>query len=285
MGEASAPSQVTTPDTEAPSAPGTPAGQALSNPFRIDLTWGAATDNVAVTGYEITRDGAVIGTSTGAAYSDVTIGSARAYSYAVVAVDAAGNRSAASAPVTVTSLDSAPPTAPSAFGAVPANGPDRVQLSWAASADDIGVTGYEILRDGALLASVTSTTYVDVTAQQGVVYVYDVRAHDGAGNRSAAARTSAMVADLVAPSAPPSVSAKAYSGPSRVLVTWTAAGDNVAVAGYRVYRNGVLLASTASLTYLDYAVTRKTTYRYAIRAIDAAGNLGASSATVSATAR
>ena len=63
--------------------------------------------------------------------------------------------------------------------------------------------------------------------------------------------------------------------------SWQAATDNAGVTGYRVYRNGVLLASTSSLVYVDYAVVRKTTYKYAVRAVDEAGNLGPSSATVS----
>jgi chitodextrinase len=70
-----------------------------------------------------------------------------------------------------------------------------------------------------------------------------------------------------------------------VRLTWNAATDNVGVTGYRVYRNGALLASPAATSYTDYAVSRKTTYRYAVRALDAAGNVGAQSATVYVTTR
>ena len=280
MGDASPSFTVTMPDTVAPSAPGVPTGQASANPQRIDLTWTAATDNVGVTGYEISRDGVVLGTAAGTTYSDTTVGSAASYAYTVVALDAAGNRGPTSAPVTVTSLDSIAPTAPGSLAAVAANGPDRVQLTWAVSSDDVGVAGYEVLRGGVLLATVTAPDYVDTTAQQGVAYTYSVRASDAAGNRSAAPTVWAKVADIVAPSAPAGLTGAAYTGPHRVRLTWSVAADNVAVTGYRVYRNGVLFASTTTASYTDYAVSRKTTYRYAVRALDAAGNLGASSVTV-----
>jgi hypothetical protein len=64
---------------------------------RVDLTWTASTDNVAVTGYRIYRNGGTtpIGTVGGAAltYSDPTVTGATAYTYQVSAVDAAGNES------------------------------------------------------------------------------------------------------------------------------------------------------------------------------------------------
>jgi chitodextrinase len=271
------------PDTIAPSAPGAPVGQA--GPSKIDLTWSAATDNVAVTNYEVSRDGVAIGTVPGTAYTDASVASTTTYSYSVVAVDAAGNRGPASAPVSVTSLDSLAPSVPGSLTATPANDPDRVRLSWFASTDDVGVTGYEVLRDGVLLATVASVGYLDTTALQGVSYAYTVRALDAAGNRSATASASAKVADIVAPTAPTNLTGSALSGPYRVRLAWAAATDNVGVTAYRVYRNGVLLATASTTTYTDYAVSRKTTYNYAVRALDAAGNVSLASATVSIRTR
>jgi chitinase len=60
----------------------------------------------------------------------------------------------------------------------------------------------------------------------------------------------------------------------RVVLSWSAATDDVGVAGYRVSRNGKLLKSTAGRAYTDRAVSRGRTYRYAVRPYDAAGNLG-----------
>jgi chitinase len=59
-----------------------------------------------------------------------------------------------------------------------------------------------------------------------------------------------------------------------VLLSWSAATDDVGVAGYRLYRNGKLLRTPTRPSYTDRAVFRGRTYRYAVRAYDAAGNLG-----------
>ncbi|MGH2978711.1 MAG: DUF7594 domain-containing protein [Solirubrobacterales bacterium] len=81
-------------DTTPPSAPGTLTAEAPSH-NRVDLSWGGATDNVGVTGYEILRDGSPIAT-VGAvtSYADTTVGPLTHYDYVVKALDAAGNRSA-----------------------------------------------------------------------------------------------------------------------------------------------------------------------------------------------
>ena len=81
--------------------------------------------------------------------------------------------------------DTSPPTAP---GDLTANvvGAGRVDLSWTASTDDVGVASYAIYRDGSLLKTVTPrTTYSDTTAGPGTTYRYEVRARDASGNVSA----------------------------------------------------------------------------------------------------
>lgn len=83
------------PDTTSPGAPTGLAASAQSA-SQIDLTWTAAPDNVAVTGYDIYRNGTKVSTVTGAGYSDTGLAASTAYSYYVVAKDAAGNASPAS---------------------------------------------------------------------------------------------------------------------------------------------------------------------------------------------
>ncbi|MFI0241863.1 cellulase family glycosylhydrolase [Streptomyces sp. NPDC016845] len=94
-----------TPDTQAPTAPGTPVASAVS-PTSATLTWPAATDNKGVTGYDVVRvtgttETAVAATTTTKATLD-SLTPATAYTFAVYAKDAAGNRSPRSATVTVT---------------------------------------------------------------------------------------------------------------------------------------------------------------------------------------
>jgi hypothetical protein len=68
-----------------------------------------------------------------------------------------------------------------------------------------------------------------------------------------------------------------------VTLSWTAATDNVAVAGYRVFRNGVLANSTAQPSYNDSGLQPSTTYDYAVVAFDAAGNESAPSVPLDVT--
>jgi chitodextrinase len=92
-------------DTTAPTAP---AG--LTSPSRtagsVALSWTASTDNVGVAGYRVYRGSTEAGTSATTSFTDTGLSPATSYTYTVKAYDAAGNTSAASAPVTVTTLPS-----------------------------------------------------------------------------------------------------------------------------------------------------------------------------------
>ncbi|MFC5032886.1 glucan endo-1,6-beta-glucosidase [Streptomyces sp. So13.3] len=88
-------------DTVAPSAPSnlTASGTTASS---TTLSWGASTDNVGVTGYQVFRGSAQVGTVSGTSYTDTGLNSSTSYDYTVKATDAAGNVSAASNKATVT---------------------------------------------------------------------------------------------------------------------------------------------------------------------------------------
>jgi hypothetical protein len=94
--------------------------------------------------------------------------------------------------------------------------------------------------------------------------------------------------DTEAPSRPTNVTAGAES-PSRIELSWSAAGDNVGVTSYKVYRSSTSggpyteVGSTSSTGYSDTGLTPSATYHYVIRAFDAAGNGSANSTEASAT--
>lgn len=90
-------------DTTAPSIPTNVAATAASS-ASATITWTASTDNVAVTGYEIFRDGTKVATSASTTYTDTGLLAQTGYSYTIKAYDAAGNLSAASTAVSVTTL-------------------------------------------------------------------------------------------------------------------------------------------------------------------------------------
>ncbi len=95
--------------------------------------------------------------------------------------------------------------------------------------------------------------------------------------------------DTTAPSAPAGLSATTASV-SQINLTWTASTDNVGVTGYAVERcQGARctafaqIASPAGTTYSDTGLLPNTTYRYRVRATDAAGNFSPYSTVVAAT--
>lgn len=176
-----------TTDTTPPTAPVNLTATFNATTNAIDLAWTAATDNVAVTGYRIFRDGGLISTVNGITFSDA--GLTGTHSYGVTAVDAAGNESGlsniASVTVVAGSGDVTPPSAPTALTATANLATRTIELSWTASTDDVGVTGYEVFRDNGTtpIATVTGTTFND--PNQLGTHVYAVAAVDAAGNQSA----------------------------------------------------------------------------------------------------
>lgn len=88
-------------DNEPPTAPSNLVATAVSF-SQIDLTWEPSTDNFAVAGYRVYRDGAEVGTTTGTQYSDTRLSPTTTYSYYVLAYDEYGNVSAASNVATAT---------------------------------------------------------------------------------------------------------------------------------------------------------------------------------------
>ena len=163
---------------------------------------------------------------------------------------------------------------------VAATGASTARFSWTASTDNIGVTGYRVSRDGTVLGTVTGTQYNDTGLVPLTTYVYTVVALDAAGNESGAATRSFTMpqADTTAPTAPANLRATSLTK-SKANLAWNASTDAVGVAGYRVYRNGVLVATVTGLTWSDSRQRLATTYF--VRAFDAAGNVSAQSNTLS----
>lgn len=88
--------------------------------------------------------------------------------------------------------------------------------------------------------------------------------------------------DTVAPSAPSGLLATAVSS-SQINLSWTAATDNMGVAGYKIYRNGSMIGTAGITSYSDLGRSSSTTYTYAVSAYDAAGNTSGLSPSASAT--
>ena len=122
----------------------------------------------------------------------------------------------------------------------------------------MGVTGYEIYRNDAPLTTVGGnvTTYTDQNVAATVPYSYTVKAVDARratspiratrrARRCPTPRSRARQTNLVA-----------AATASKVDLTWGASGDNVAVTGYNIYRDGTPIATLGVTTsYSDTSVT------------------------------
>jgi chitodextrinase len=184
---------VTTTDTTPPSQPAGFTAAAVDQ-TDISLSWTASSDNVGVTGYRIYRSGALLTTVSAPGYADAGLTAATAYTYQVIAYDAAGNASTAATATATTpapppaASDTTAPTAPGNLTASAAKG-KKVALSWAASTDNIGVSGYSVYRDGSLVGTTTGTGYTDALGGKASSATYYVVAYDAAGNVSPASNT------------------------------------------------------------------------------------------------
>ncbi len=173
-------------DTQPPSVPTGLAAVAV-NGNRVDLSWNAATDNVAVAGYRIFLAGSLVATVGNVTASTRSVGAGQTYRYTVAACDAAGNCSAQSAAAVVTTPgapDTQPPAVPAGLRATVV-GPTRIDLAWNAATDDVGVTGYRLYAAGSLVATLGNVTGTSRTNRPLTTYSYTVAACDAAGNCSA----------------------------------------------------------------------------------------------------
>jgi chitodextrinase len=188
------------------------------------------------------------------------------------------------------------PTAPGNLAAKAVSG-TQINLSWSASTDNVGVTGYLVERQGpgstsfAQVGTTAGTIYNDTGLVAKSSYSYRARATDAAGNLSpysAIAIATTLAPNTQPPTAPGNLAATAVSA-SQINLSWTAATDNVGVTGYLVERQGpgstgfAQVGTTAGTTYNDTGLVAGNNYSYRVRATDAAGNLSAYSAVASAT--
>ena len=176
------------PDTTAPTAPTLTASGTTQT--TTNLSWTGATDNVAVTGYDVYQGTTLLGSTTTATTFAVTgLTASTTYLFTVKAKDAAGNISLASNTVSVTTLtpDTTAPTAPtlSASGTTATT----TNLSWSGATDNVAVTSYDVYKGGVFLASTAATTYTVTGLSASTTYTFTVRAKDAAGNVSADSNT------------------------------------------------------------------------------------------------
>lgn len=252
------------------------------SPYTVSLTWDASTDDLGVAGYDLFRDGSPYQSLGNVlTYADAVAESAT-HTYAVRARDTSGNRSPLTAAVSATTPADNPPSVPTGLAWTAPSG-TSVVLTWSASTDDVGVAGYDVYRDGALLVSLGNVlTATDSTVTAGSTHDYAVLARDGHGHSSALTAPVSATTPLDSPPTVPANVAASATTPYAVSVTWDASTDDVGVVDYDLYRDGTLRAGhLTTLSFSDVAVSSGATYAYAVRARDGSGNVSALSSPAS----
>jgi len=277
-------------ETVAPTSPTNLAASGTTT-SATNLTWTAATDNVAVAGYDVYQNGTLKTTVSGTTLAVTGLTAATANNFYVKAKDAVGNVSSPSNTLTVTTLavalDATAPTAPTALAAGSTTKISTI-LSWSASTDNVAVTSYYIYKNGVFLTSSTTRAFSVTGLTAATTYSFTVKAIDAAGNLSAASNTVSVTTlanatgDTTIPTTPTNLAASGTTQTATVL-TWTASTDNVGVVSYSVFQNGTSIASATATTYTVSGLTASTAYSFTIKAKDAAGNLSIVSNTATIT--
>lgn len=274
----------------------------------ISFSWSAATDNVAVTGYEVFRNGTKVGVVPNTSYTDSGLNANTSYTYAVKALDAAGNGSALSTAITITT---GPPPATNSVTVYYKRGYTTPYIhyrpiggSWT-KAPGVLMSAAEVSGYNKITINLGTSTQLEACFNNGNgtwdsnntlnyrfgtgVFTYNPGASGQAGTVVVGAPTTTIqppppppAADNVAPSIPANL-AVAGQTDRAVSLTWSASTDNVGVTGYEVFRNGTTVGVAVSTTFTDSGLNANTSYMYAVKALDAAGNRSPLTATVAAT--
>src|SRR5438445_6287455 len=185
----------------------------------------------------------------------------------------------------VTGWDTVAPSTPAGLTASAVSS-SRINLSWLAATDNVGVIRYGVYRNGVQIDIVAGTSYANTGLAAATTYSYTVLAYDTSWNASAqssaVSATTKALADTQAPSIPANLAATVVSS-SQIDLSWSPAADNVGVTGYRVYRNGTFVASPTGPSARIVGLSAGTTYSFTVAAVDAAGNASALSAPLSVT--
>ncbi len=279
-----------TPDTTAPTVP-TALAVTQTTTNSLNLNWTAGTDNIGVVGYNILRNGTIVGSSNTPGYLLTGLAASTTYSLAVNAFDAVGNTSATSTALSATTASAAPatdttaPTSPTGLSLNIATS-NSLTIGWAASTDAVGVTGYNIYKAGALVGTVTARSYTVTGLAASTSYALTVRAVDAAGNLSTPAALTASTTAAADTTAPTKPAGLVVTNPtsSTLPLSWAASTDAVGVTGYKIFRGGSQVGSTTTATNFTLTgLTASVTYALTVSAVDAAGNVSALSNALNAS--
>lgn len=294
---ASAAATATTPACSDSSAPAVPTGLTVTaaSCTTATLAWSATTDSggSGLEGYRIYRNGVLVRQVAAPATtaSETGLAPATAYTYALSAIDKAGNESAKGAAASATTPacpDATAPSVPTGLTAS-ASGCNAIALAWTASTDTggSGVEAYRVFRNGVLAKEVAApaTSTSDGGLAASTAYTYAVSAVDKAGNESARS-ASAGATTAACTNLPP----LAKAGPDQLTATLTPLTFNAAASSDP---DGTITSwawtfgdgGTASGVSVSHAYDTAGTYTVTLTVTDSGGLTASDTASVTVTNR
>lgn len=119
-----------------------------------------------------------------------------------------------------------------------------------------------------------TTVAINNTSGQVTVTTFDPTTGSGGTTVSTNISTDLTTPDTTKPTAPSALSAKA-GGASKIILGWSVSTDNIAVAGYNIFRDSSKIAAVPYPTYSDTGLVANTNHCYQVEAFDGAGNVSA----------
>ncbi len=251
----------------------------------VSLTWKPAADNVGVKGYEIYCNDRKVASTSAVYYEYKKLAPGTDYTFYIRACDKAGNYSAPSNSISVSTLpDKKAPSPPIELKASSVS-VTEVNLTWSPASDNVKVRGYDILRDGIKIGTTTKTSYASKKLIPGKSYNYIIRATDVSGNLSGNSNSINVATpdDTQAPTAPSKLKITTVKGTS-VSLEWTGSTDNSKVAGYQIYCRGIVIATAAGTKRTVRSPFGLDSEDFWVKAYDLGGNLSDRSNIVTAVA-
>jgi chitodextrinase len=242
----------------------------------LTLGWAASSETGgSIAGYYVYRNGALVGTVTGASYVDSGLVGSTGYNYQVAAFDGATphNVSGLSAALNVVTA-AAVPTAPTAL-VVTSVSTTLATISWSAASDPggAGIGGYYVYRNGVNVGTSGSTSFTDAALTGASIYSYQVAAFDMSTPPNVSALSSALSVTTPPPlpTVPAGLSISALTATSLTL-NWSASSEagGTGVGGYYVYRNGTRIGTVSGTSFADAGLMGSSLYSYQVAAFDKA---------------
>jgi chitodextrinase len=267
----------------------------------VSVSWTASRDNVAVQGYELHRDSVKIASLDDTSYTDNGLTPNTSYVYTVKAFDAAGNVSAASAPVNVTTDSGEKTNSVTIYYKKGLPNPHihyrTINGSWT-DVPGVAMPAAEVVGYHKIDIDLGADTELEACFNNGAnvwdsnqsknykfssgVYTFTPGANGNSGKITQGAPAGIVPGDEQAPSIPNGLKTVRLAM-NQISFAWSPASDNVAIASYEVYRNSIKVGTVNGTKFTDSGLAAGTPHTYTVRAIDSSGNVSPMSAELVAT--